>query len=118
MDLKEYFNLKSVKGRYQTAIAKATAEALQSFCYQEQEFQQAIEQSGKSFQNCLDEVVKGIKGSVSDFEVYSRAVKFYFPGAKVRFRMEIDLIGNADAPVPAQKEPRKLSAVFDSLADW
>ena len=118
MDLKEYFDLKSVKGRYQTAIAKSTAEALQSFCCQEQEFQQAIEQSGKSFQNCLDEVVKGISGSISDFDVYSRAVKFYFPGAVVHFRMEIDLIGNADGTVPAQKEPRTLSAVFDSLADW
>ena len=118
MDLKEYFDLKSVKGRYQTAIAKATAEALQSFCCQEQEFQQAIEQSGKSFQDCLDEAVKGIRESASDFDVYSRAVKFYFPGATIHFRMEIDLIGNADAAVPAQKEPRTLSAVFDSLADW
>ncbi|MDE7121504.1 MAG: hypothetical protein K2O42_05025 [Oscillospiraceae bacterium] len=93
------------------------------FCEQEQEFAQAIEQSGESFQDCLDYVIKGMvkkgsTGSLSDFDTYSRAAKFYFPGAVVHFRMEIDLIGNADAPVPAQKESRTLSAVFDSLADW
>lgn len=118
MDLEEYFDPKVIKGRYQTAIAKATAEALQSFCCQEQEFQQAVEQSGKSFQDCLDETVKGISGSISDFDVYSKAVKFYFPGAEVRFRMEIDLIGSANETVLEQKASRTLSAVFDSLADW
>lgn len=112
MDLEEYFDPKVIKGRYQTAIAKATAEALQSFCCQEQEFQQAIEQSGKSFQNCLDWVVKGIKGSISDFDVYSRAVKFYFPCAEIRCRMEIDLVGNAGT-VPETKP-----FDFMSLMDW
>ena len=118
MDLEEYFDAIHIKGQYQKAIAGATANALKDFCKQESEFLQAVEQSGKSFQDCLDEVVKGISGSISDFDVYSRAVKFYFPGATVHFCMEIDLIGNADGTVLEQKEPRTLSAVFDSLADW
>ena len=118
MDLEKYFDTSQIKGQYQKAVAEATARTLKDFCNQEVEFLQAVEQSGKSFQNCLDEVVKSIKGSISDFEVYSRAVKFYFPGAVVHFRMEIDLIGSADAEAPAQKESRTLSAVFDDLTDW
>ena len=76
MILEEYFNHKNIKGKYQGAVALETANALISFCYQEPEFEQAIEQSGKSFQECLDDAVKGIKSSCSDFEVFSRAVKF------------------------------------------
>ena len=112
MDLEQYFDLKAIKGRYQTAVAKETAEALRTFCKQEPEFAQAIEQSGKSYQECLDSVVNGISGNISDLDVYSKAVQFYFPGAKVHFRMEIDLIGDA----AEKSEP--LSVSFDSLLDF
>ncbi|MDE5885133.1 MAG: hypothetical protein K2H29_08695 [Oscillospiraceae bacterium] len=123
MNLKEYFDHKNIKGNVQSFIAERTAQTLLAFCEQESEFAQAIEQSGKSFQDCLDYVIKGMvkignDGSLSDFDTYSRAAKFYFPGAVVHFRMEIDLIGNADGTVPEQKEPRTLSAVFDNLMDW
>ena len=123
MDLKEYFDHKNIKGNVQSFIAERTAQTLRQFCEQESEFAQAVEQSGKTFQQCRDYVIEGMvkkvsTGSLSDFDAYSRAAKFYFPGATVHFRMEIDLIGNADAKVPAQKEPRTLSAIFDSLADW
>ena len=123
MDLKEYFDHKNIKGNAQSFIAEITAQILLLFCEQESEFAQAVEQSGKTFQQCLDHAIKGMvkignNGCLSDFDTYSRAAKFYFPGATVHFRMEIDLIGNADGTVPEQKEPRTLSAVFDSLADW
>ena len=123
MDFEKYFDPEIIQGNAQSFIAEKTAQTLLTFCKQEQEFAQAVEQSGKTFQQCLDHVIKGIvkkgnTGSLSDFDTYSRAAKFYFPGATIHFRMEINLIGNADAAVPAQKEPRTLSAVFDSLADW
>lgn len=72
MNKKEYFYGGKIKGRVQQAIAPATAAALSSFCEQEPEFEQAIEQSGKTFQECLDEVAKGVSGSISlanDYDV-------------------------------------------------
>ena len=123
MDLKEYFDYKNIKGNVQSFIAERTAQTLLTFCEQESEFAQAVEQSGKTFQQCLDHAIKGMvkignDASLSDCDAYNRAVRFYFPNAVVHHRIELDLIGNADAPVLMQKEPRTLTAVFDNLMDW
>lgn len=80
MDLEKYFDVSNIRGQYQQAIAPETAKALISFCGQEKEFEQAIEQSGKTFKECLDTVVKGIGRSISDIDVYRKTVKFYFEG--------------------------------------
>lgn len=117
-----YFDVKP-KGRHAQAIAKPTADALLEFCRQESEFEQAIMQSGKSFEDCLNEITKGIGSAISDLEVYSRAVKFYFPVASVRFRMEIDLCGDNDAvdpPITMTKQDKQepMQLTLDSLLDF
>ena len=119
---KSYFDVKP-KGRHAQAIAKPTADALMEFCRQEPEFEQAIEQSGKSFDDCLTAITKGIGQSISDLEVYSRAVKFYFPVAAVRFRMEIDLCGDngaVDPPITMTKreKPAAMQLSLDSRPDF
>lgn len=119
MDKVKYFDVKHIKGKYQQAIAPDTAKALMNFCEQETEFEQAIEQSDKTFQECLDSVTKGIKKSCSDFEVYSKAVRFYFSTAVVHFNMSIDLIGNnkqADPPITITRNNLNIS--LDSLLDF
>lgn len=116
-NLESYFSTNGLKGKIQNAIAKETAEALKTFCTQEAEFAQAVEQSGKSFQECLNYIAKNAGNAISDFKAYSKAVEFYFPGAKIQFQMKIDLIGDASGTVPEQK-PKTLTASFDSLADW
>ena len=117
MDFENYFKAASISGKVQKAIARETAQALRSFCEQEPEFAQAIEQSGKTFQQCLDSIAKGVHASMSDFEAYSRAVEFYFPGAKVIFQMRIDLIGDADKS-PEAEPAKNLTVSFDSLLDF
>ena len=121
MDKKYFASL--AKDKYARAIAKPTADALMEFCRQEPEFEQAIEQSGKSFDDCLKEITKGIGGAISDLEVYTRAVKFYFPVAAVRFRMEIDLCGDngaVDPPITQHKQgkPEPMNLSLDSLLDF
>ncbi len=113
MDLQKYFSTHGIKGNIQQAIAEGTANALQYFCNQEQEFAQAIEQSGKTFQECLDYVAKGVGRSISDLDAYTKAVEFYFSGAKVQFCMKIDLVGeNADTSEPPT--PKKITVSFNS----
>lgn len=115
-----YFT-EEIKGQKQKAISSAVAEALTSFCEQEPEFEQAILQSGKTFQACLDEVVKDCGSCLSDIEAYRRAVKFYFSTATVSFRMEIDLCGNNGAEKPITMTENKsdvLSVSLDDLLDF
>lgn len=78
----------SAKGK---AVAPSVAEALTTFCAQNAEFAQAVEQSGKTAAECVESTVKNCGGSISDIEVYRKAVQFYFEGATVHFSMTIDL---------------------------
>ncbi len=124
MNREEYFDTKSIKGQAQKIVAEGVADALQYCCDKEPEFEQAIEQSGKSFADCLSEIVKDVgpsKPGLSDFETYNRAVKFYFSTATVSFRMEIDLCGNNGAEKPITMTENKkdtLSISLDDLLDF
>lgn len=99
------------------AMKAAVMEALLDFCRQEEEFAQAVVQGG-SFKDCMAAVCKKIKGqSISDLEAYKAAVEFYFPGATVSMKMNIDLCGDASGEAAPTPEPGKgmiidLSAFF------
>lgn len=77
--------------KYGSAMKTAVCEALLNFADQDSEFAQAIVQGG-SFTDCMKTVTKGIGSSISDLEVYKKAVSFYFPGADIEMQMIIKLI--------------------------
>jgi hypothetical protein len=85
-------------------IASPTADVLWSFCEQEPEFAQAVEQSGKSFNECIKEVARGIGQAASDLSVFTKAVQFYFEGATISYNMTINMSGSVEA---AEKKPYK-----------
>ena len=122
-NLKGYFDTSVIVGKYQRAVAPKTAKALMEFCKQEPEFEQAIEQSGVDFQCCLDKVIKGVGESISDLEVYTKAVKFYFSTATVHFHMTIDLSGDnghIEPPITmTQSQPKSsLGLSLDELLNF
>lgn len=81
--------------RYASAMKGAVKAKLLDFCRQDEEFAQAVAQGG-AFADCMKAVVKGIQNqSIEDLKAYELAVAFYFPGAKIRCTMTIDLIGEA-----------------------
>ena len=103
----------TVSGQKENAMAPSVREALTDFCRQDAEFAQAVAQGG-SFKDCMATVAKGVGGSISDLEAYRKAVRFYFKGADVRFRMEIDLCPTAEeAPHPAAQ--KKILDIADFL---
>lgn len=73
------------------AVKQSVVETLITFCRQNAEFAQAIVQSGKNVGECIEYTVKGSGSSISDIEVYRKAVEFYFAGATVRFEMVLDI---------------------------
>lgn len=118
MDFERYFDTAGIKGNYQQAIAEGVAGALKIFCGQSREFKQAVEQSDKTFKDCLDSIAGKIKGkkSVSDFDVYKAAADFYFQGAKIHFDMRIDL--EEDAEEPQEQAENSICISLDDLLDF
>lgn len=117
MDKEKYFDTRKIKGQIQKEISLRVANALNTFCSQEPEFEQAIDQSGKNFQECLDFVktkFKKINGGVelSDLDTFMYSVKFYFSTATVHFNMTIDLCGDnghIDPPITMKQNKPKSS---------
>jgi len=105
----------SVSGQKQKAMATAVCAALKDFCMQDEEFAQAIVEGG-SFAACMDAVAAGVGNSISDLDAYKKAVKFYFPGAKIKMQMTIDLIGNAAARAEQVAEEQPVVGLTLDLA--
>lgn len=107
--------------RYAGAMKSAVCEALDGFCRQDAEFAQAVVQGG-TFEDCMKAVAKGCGSSISDLEAFRRAVQFYFPGADVRFQMNVDLCASVEVeeeptpePTLAPKTERKILSLEDFL---
>ena len=108
--------------RYASAIAEPVKKALAQFCTQQEEFSRAVLDGGTT-EDCINAVVKRITGktSVSDLDVYQAAAEFFFPGAKIEFRMllhmsEYELLEDK-TPEPEQPK-RSIDLSLDSLLDW
>lgn len=123
MDIKEKLTaeLKDAKlGRHETEVKNAVLRTICKFCEQNAEFKQAIEQSDKSFANCLKATVKGAGTSLEDLDVYKRAVAFYFPGADIKCTMTLDLGDNgfSNSETFTGTDSGKLQLDLDSLLDF
>lgn len=80
--------------RYGQIMKTDVLRQLEDFIEQDEEFAQAVAQGG-TFEDCMKAVTKSVGQSIADVEAYRRAVQFYFPGAKVKMQLTIDLIGDA-----------------------
>ena len=106
-------------GRYGKVVGEPVLKTLKEFCNHNEEFALAVLQTDKTIQQCVEYTVKDVKQSISDIEVYSKAVEFYFPGATIRFSMTIDLgdggFSNSETP---QEQPDNINLSLDSLLDF
>ena len=113
----------SVKGTKAVAMKTAVRDALVNFAAQDEEFAQAIVQGG-SFNACMQAVAQGVGQSISDLEAYEKATRFYFPGARVRFEMHVDLVGDAAdtssaaAAAPSPQGEGKESGLVIDLSEF
>lgn len=103
-----------------SAVSGAVTAALEDFCRQNREFEQAVLQGG-SLAECVEHTVKGCGNSISDIEVYRRAVEFYFPTAKIQMTMTLDLGDGGYSGEPEDKPitvSSKLELSLDDLLDF
>ena len=101
-------------GRYENAVNSAVANALCEFCSQSEEFARAIIESDKTYDECLTAICKGLGQSISDFDLYTKAVQFWFPGAVVEYKMTIRM---SEYEVE-EEQHEDISLSLDSLLDW
>ena len=106
----------SQKGK---AVGSSVVDTLISFCEQNSEFAQAVVQSDKTVGDCIESTIKGSGSSISDIEVYRKAVEFYFSGATVHFNMTVDLGDNgfSNSPAPTEDKPVQATSLQLSLDD-
>lgn len=105
-------------GRHENAVNAGVSQALRSFCDQSEEFARAIVESDKTYDDCLTTICKGLGQSISDFDLYTRAVQFWFPGAMIEYKMTIRM-SEYETEEEQHEEPKTdISLSLDSLLDW
>lgn len=114
-------------GKYEMVVYKRVAEALCLFCEKSEEFSRAVIDCDQSYDECLKSICRGLGDGISDLNMFNKAVQFYFPGAVVKFRMDI-CMSEYELDEPEQlpkvtsrtdKPPKdNISLSLDSLLDW
>ena len=116
---------------FAAAIGEHIKKALTIFCEQTEEFARAVLDGG-SANECIKAVADKIRTrkSVSDFDVYQLAVKYYFPVAVVDFVMKIRMseyeqpeqteakTEQTEAKAEQTEQKTALDLSLDSLLDW
>ena len=107
-------------GRYENAVNNAVSQTLRAFCEQSEEFARAIVESDNTYDECLKAICKGLGQSISDFDLYTKAVQFWFPGAIVEYKMFIRMSKyEAEEETAKPEQPKEdISLSLDSLLDW
>lgn len=103
--------------RYANAMKGAVYEALDGFCRQDGEFAQAVVQGG-TFEDCMKAVAQKCGNSISDLEAFRRAVRFYFPGADVKFHMTVSLCADVEAEAAVAAQVTGTGPKVLALADF
>ncbi len=98
------------------AVAQCVYDVLTVFCAQEPEFAQAVEQSDKTLGQVCENIMKDVGTSISDLEVYRRAVAEYFPGAVVDCVMTVRMSEHENPSRDPERANRRTSEKKDALS--
>ena len=112
--LTDELQIKYVGNKYIEAVKNETFEMLCDLCNQSETFEKVIAESNKTLNQCFEEITKNIGSTISDIELYRRAVQFYCPDANVYFDMRIEMPN--EKTVPSTAEPQNIINIFDVLS--
>ena len=94
-----------------------TLEVLIDFCQQDVRFADAVLRDGKSFSGCLAQIAKGVDRSISDLDVYRKAVQYYLPDAQVSMQLSI-FFGSDVKPETTPELVKKKPSMILNLLDF
>lgn len=90
----EYENAGTLGG-HESAVKDYVRDVLLDAISQSEPLAQVIFDFKRTFADCLKETMKGCGSSISDIEVYRRALRFYFPNSEIHCVTTIELTGEA-----------------------
>ena len=105
---------REIKGGKEGAVKDAVCTALADFCRQSDEFAEAVNATGKTMKECVTEIMHGVGNSISDVELYRRAVQFWLEGADVEAQLRVVL---PEGKSPDVREKRKSTVQILSLEE-
>lgn len=105
---------KEISGGKEGAVKDAVCAALVDFCRQSEEFADAVNATGKTMKECIKEIMHGVGNSISDVELYRRAVQFWLEGADVEAQLRVVL---PNVKTPDVREKRKSTVQILSLEE-
>ena len=108
---REWSDCGSVGGA-KAAVNAPIYHTLRGFCMADAEFAALIAASDMTLKGCLEKVHKDVQSGWSDYQVFSRAVSAYVPGARIRVMMEIDLNGDIDFGVAFGRDGKATEKVY------
>lgn len=99
---------KTFKGdKYGNVVHKYVADVLKKFCQEDERFAYVVYKTKRTLSDCVAEIMKGCGNSISDFDVYKKAVKFYFPNSDLECVMTITINGAEPSEEYLNKEAPK-----------
>ena len=104
-ELKEF----KASGQKPKAVSSHVATILKDFCKQELEFAEAVVQTEKTLSDCCENIMDGVGNSISDIEVYRKAVNFYFPGAGIDVVMTVNMCASVEGDVTNAYDKKPMS---------
>lgn len=91
-------------GSKEKAVLPYVRNRLEDFCRQDIRFAETLFKFKRTLSDCLREIMKDVGTSISDIDVYRKAIQFYFPNTEVEFNVVIKITGDG----PSEEEINKL----------
>lgn len=106
---------KEISGGKEGAVKDAVCAALVDFCRQSEEFADAVIATGKTMKECITEIMRDVGSSISDVELYRRAVQFWLEGADVEAQLRVVLPAAKSPDVREKKKTVKILSLDELL---
>lgn len=119
-EARDKLNRESKAGKYDRhaeVMKTPVKNVLIDLCRQSENFARHIVE-GRSFEECMKKVAENVGSHISDLAAFDRAVKYYWPEAKVSYSIKIEDPGATEPePVatPENLEPAAPAPAFEIL---
>ena len=115
----EFENLVKSLGQKETAVSSYVHNVISDACDQSEQFAEVIYAYKRTLSDCLKDIMKGVGNSISDIDVYRKAIQFYFPNSEINCTTTISFTGDApgDEEINRESPPEPVKKEYKPKAE-